>query len=273
MQEFQCPTCERVFETRRGLGVHHSRRHGEQLPNRECAECGEQFYCEYEKTYCSEDCRSKAISFAGEHNPNYSGGKETTTCDSCGTEFEYYPSEKEGVLCSTCVESVSWRELPDIDGPANPRWNGGKVTVSCDVCGTTVERYPSEMDGEVTLCSPACHHEWLSDAFSGDGHPNWRGGDTGNYGQGWNAVRREALERDEFECIHCGIDSDSLGRNPDVHHIIPVRAFVNSDGYEKTDAHTIDNVVSLCPSCHRRAEFGHIEAATLRAEANIVNSD
>ncbi|WP_242401910.1 HNH endonuclease [Halorhabdus tiamatea] len=129
------------------------------------------------------------------------------------------------------------------------------------------------MDSEVTLCSPDCRHEWLSDAFSGDGHPNWRGGDTGNYGQGWNAVRREALERDEYECVHCGIGSESLGRNPDVHHIIPVRAFVKSNRHEKTDAHTIDNVVSLCPSCHRRAEFGNIEAATLRAEANIVNSD
>ncbi|ACV47158.1 hypothetical protein Hmuk_1031 [Halomicrobium mukohataei DSM 12286] len=36
------------------------------------------------------------------------------------------------------------------------------------------------------------------------------------------------------------------------------------------DAHTLDNVVSLCPACHRRAEFGGISREELRWRAGIV---
>ena len=92
MGEFGCPTCGRVFDSRRGLGVHHSVVHDEKLPNRECAACGEKFHAEYEKQYCSEECHDEAVSYQGEANPHYQGGKETTGCEICGAEFEYYPS-------------------------------------------------------------------------------------------------------------------------------------------------------------------------------------
>lgn len=72
-----CPSCGDEFDTRRGLGVHHSSAHDERLPNRECAHCESEFYCEYERKYCSDDCRDRAVSFEGENNPNYRGGKET----------------------------------------------------------------------------------------------------------------------------------------------------------------------------------------------------
>ncbi|MEF8868528.1 MAG: HNH endonuclease signature motif containing protein, partial [Haloarculaceae archaeon] len=81
---------------------------------------------------------------------------------------------------------------------------------------------------------------------------------------GWNEVRERALERDDRTCVVCGTGADELGRNPDVHHIVPLRAFVESPVLMETDAHTIDNVVSLCPSCHRKAEFGHFSRAELR---------
>lgn len=54
---FQCPTCGSEFDTRRGLEVHHSLVHDEQLANRKCADCGDEFYCPYEKKYCSRECR------------------------------------------------------------------------------------------------------------------------------------------------------------------------------------------------------------------------
>ncbi|MFC6990357.1 HNH endonuclease [Haladaptatus sp. GCM10025707] len=137
-------------------------------------------------------------------------------------------------------------------------------TVACDVCGELVERYPSNI-GETVLCSEECRHQWLSDAFRGEGHPNWNGGSIGNYGTGWNRVRKQALKRDGYECKHCGTDTDDLGRNPDVHHIVPVRWFVESEKHSRTDAHTLQNVISLCPSCHRKAEFGHISRENLRS--------
>jgi len=50
-----------------------------------------------------------------------------------------------------------------------------------------------------------------------------------------------------------------MGRNPDVHHITPVKWFITSDGHTREDAHDPENVISLCISCHRKAEFDKIE--------------
>ncbi len=105
---FECPTCKSAFDTRRGLGVHHSLVHDEQLPNRECANCGEEFYSSYAKKYCTKECYYENVSFENEENPNYRGGKKSTECEICGAEFEYYPSEKKGLYCSDCVEDESW---------------------------------------------------------------------------------------------------------------------------------------------------------------------
>jgi predicted HNH restriction endonuclease len=44
-----------------------------------------------------------------------------------------------------------------------------------------------------------------------------------------------------------------MGREPDVHHITPVRDFD-----EPQNAHTLDNVICLCRSCHRLAEIGKV---------------
>lgn len=262
---YSCPTCHEEFDSRRGLGVHHSQVHDERLPNRECANCGEEFYCEYEKTYCSESCHDEGVSYQGTAARNYQGKIESTDCEICGTEFEYYPSEKEGLYCSECVENEDWREPPSLEGEDHPRWKGGKLELECEVCDATVERYPSNVTGEVTVCSENCRAEWLSDSFAKSGHPNWEGGDNGSYGKGWNAVRRRALERDGYECVVCGKSREEIGRNPDVHHVVPVRRFAASESHSKSDAHYLDNVVSLCVDCHRKADFGQLSKARLRS--------
>lgn len=259
----ECPTCGRTFDTRRGLGVHHSSVHGERLPNRKCGKCREEFYSPYEKVYCSPECHSSSVSNRGADNPNYRGAKKRTSCNLCDTEFEYYPSAKSGYFCPDCVDQEDWRTLPTIDGDRNPRWNGGKTTFHCDVCADPVERYQSEVN-DVVLCSDSCKRTWLSDEFTGDGHPNWKGGGNEAYGPGWAAVRAAALERDGYRCVICSRSSDQIGRNPDVHHIIPVRAFIESDRHQKADAHTLANVISLCIGCHRRADFGRISRKRLR---------
>lgn len=261
----QCPSCGDSFDTRRGLGVHHSSVHGETLPNRTCDRCSTEFHSPYEKRYCSEACLAASESFEGENNPNWNGSKETTKCEICSTEFEYYPSQKEGLYCGTCVENEEWRHNPDIRGERNPRWNGGKRTVSCDQCGCAVKRHPGRLQSEHVFCSSECQNEWLSESFTGDGHPNWKGGSNPNYGRGWRRARRRALERDGRECVLCGTTAEELDRNPDVHHIVPVRAFVETPVTAEFDAHYLDNLVCLCPSCHRNVEFGNIAPARLRA--------
>jgi len=258
-----CPTCGEQFDTRRGLGVHHSRVHGDRLPNRECDHCGDQFYADYAKKYCSGDCLRESGAYAGENNPNYRGGKATADCERCGTAFEYYPSEKEGLYCRECVRDGGWRVVPELSGDENPRWNGGKAELECAVCGDSFERYRSNVTSEIQLCGEDCRADWLSESFAGEGHPNWAGGDVGPYGEGWSAVRRAALERDGYECVVCGTGRDELGRNPDVHHLVPVRRFVDSPDHEAADAHRLTNVVSLCVTCHRKADVGTLSRTTL----------
>lgn len=207
---------------------------------------------------------------AGADNPNYRGAKESTECERCGEAFEFYPSEKEGRFCAACVEGNDWQEPPSLSGENHPRYGGGKRTVTCDVCGAGIERYPSEIGDGATLCGEACRAAWLSEAFSGSGHPNWQGGGTGPYGQGWAAVRERALVRDGYSCVVCGATATELGRNPDVHHVVPVREFVEEPVLTERDAHTLDNVVCLCGPCHRRAEFGRYSPAELRWRAGVA---
>ncbi len=238
--------------------------HDERLPNRTCDHCGEEFYSDTAKKYCSRDCLIQSSSYSGENNPNFKGGKTTTECQICGCEFEFYQSEKPGKYCSDCVENQHWQTAPELNGSENPQWTGGKIERSCDLCGTKVERRRSAFSETVTLCSRECHREWISDAFTGEGHPNWKGGGSEYYGQGWRQAKRRTLERDDHTCVLCGATKDDLGRNPDVHHIVPVRRFIEAEAADKADAHVPRNLVTLCVTCHRRADFGTPSPAELK---------
>lgn len=265
MDDFDCPTCHRIFESHRGLSVHHTSMHDEQLPNRECDYCGLEFYSEYAKKYCSESCLKSSVSYAGKNNPNYEGGKRETDCEICGESFEYYPSNKRGKYCQVCVEKEDWREIPMITGEDHPRWNGGKQEYDCAVCGDTIERHPSGVTGDNVVCSTACHSTLLSEQFTGEGHPNWEGGGRNEaYGTGWREIRQKALQRDRYKCVNCGKTSAEMGRNPDVHHLKPVREFIDAEHLTAESAHTLDNVVCLCIRCHRKADFGQIPIVQLK---------
>ncbi|MEJ5198211.1 MAG: Zn-binding domain-containing protein [Anaerolineae bacterium] len=89
--------------------------------------------------------------------------------------------------------------------------------------------------------------QWLSD-------PN-------DYGPNWPRQRDAARARDGFRCQSCGA-LETGGRQHDVHHRIPFRAFVahpDLRGDLPADrawevANALENLVTLCPACHRRAE-------------------
>lgn len=66
-----------------------------------------------------------------------------------------------------------------------------------------------------------------------------------SYGVGWTEARRETLERDNYTCQVCGVENESNH----VHHIKPRREFD-----DVSDSNTLDNLITLCNSCHRRCE-------------------
>jgi DEAD/DEAH box helicase domain-containing protein len=71
--------------------------------------------------------------------------------------------------------------------------------------------------------------------------------DPNDYGPGWNALRERVRARDHNRCQGCGAQEN--GRVHHVHHKIPFRAFPSLEA-----ANQMDNLVTLCPTCHRRAE-------------------
>jgi 5-methylcytosine-specific restriction endonuclease McrA/plasmid maintenance system antidote protein VapI len=123
---------------------------------------------------------------------------------------------------------------------------GNRVTVECDNCSKQKTVYETFLTDGRKFCDQSCQGEWLSENQVGEEHPLYQGGTTPSYGSGWETVRKKVLERDNL-CQVCGDTPDS--RELDVHHIKPVREF---DSPEK--AHSLDNLVALCRSCHRKIE-------------------
>jgi 5-methylcytosine-specific restriction endonuclease McrA len=237
----ECPTCGKALPTEQGVKQHHTTVHGDPLPNRTCNGCGTDFYDPKSRLEYCDDCDPNA----GENNGNWKGAKETTSCERCGSTFEYYPSDKEGIYCSECIEYGEGLDELGMDKFAE------RVGRVCEQCGTRLKVLRSKVEREpVRFCSQECHGEWISENLHGEDHHCWKGGEV-EYGGHWWYVRRQARERDDYTCQMCGTTKEELGRHPDVHHIDPIREFENPQ-----DAHTIDNVVSLCPSCHHLVENG-----------------
>jgi 5-methylcytosine-specific restriction endonuclease McrA len=228
---------------------HHTKVHSERLPNRQCVDCGASFYDPKSQRKFCERCNPQA----GENNGNWKDAKETANCRTCGSEFEYYPSNKKGTFCPDCVESAEGLLPESYPKPID------RVTTTCRYCGGEIHVLPSQVatNKRGFFCDSDCYGKWLSENIVGENHHQWEGGAVA-YGKKWWRIRREALERDGHRCQHCGVGATELGQEPDVHHITPVREFD-----QPSKAHTLQNVISLCRPCHRRAEAGEIEVTEI----------
>jgi DEAD/DEAH box helicase domain-containing protein len=77
--------------------------------------------------------------------------------------------------------------------------------------------------------------------------------DPNDYGPDWPRIRDAARARDGYRCQVCG--APETGRQHEVHHKTPFRAFRNADGTPDLQrANRLDNLTTLCPACHRKAE-------------------
>ncbi|MGB8213037.1 MAG: DEAD/DEAH box helicase [Anaerolineales bacterium] len=71
--------------------------------------------------------------------------------------------------------------------------------------------------------------------------------DPNDYGPGWNLLREAVRRRDGYRCQVCGLPEKE--RQHDVHHKQPFRGFASA-----AEANRMENLITLCPSCHRKAE-------------------
>jgi DEAD/DEAH box helicase domain-containing protein len=71
--------------------------------------------------------------------------------------------------------------------------------------------------------------------------------DPNDYGPNWQTQRAQTRARDGYRCQVCGAPEE--GRSHEVHHKTPFRAF---ESFEL--ANQLENLITLCPACHRRVE-------------------
>jgi DEAD/DEAH box helicase domain-containing protein len=112
-----------------------------------------------------------------------------------------------------------------------------------------------------------------------------------DYGPNWAEQRRLALARDSHRCQTCGASgengpgqeapaegqpaSSGTGRaRLHVHHIRPFREFgyVPGQNDHYRQANRLENLVTLCPSCHRRAEAGQQTRSGLGGLAYVLGN-
>jgi len=76
-----------------------------------------------------------------------------------------------------------------------------------------------------------------------------------DYGPNWTEQRRKALARDGGRCQSCDA-RERPGRRHDVHHLRPFRTFGYLPGVNDhyLPANALENLITLCPTCHHRAE-------------------
>ena len=72
--------------------------------------------------------------------------------------------------------------------------------------------------------------------------------DHNNYDPEWDAIRQLVFHRDGDRCQVCGTSASV--RSLHVHHIQPFRSFTDREA-----ANQLQNLIALCPTCHRRAEI------------------
>jgi DEAD/DEAH box helicase domain-containing protein len=93
------------------------------------------------------------------------------------------------------------------------------------------------------------------------------------YGPNWSHQRRMVLERDNQRCRTCGAEARS-GNGLHVHHIRPFRDYSYIPGVNDAylQANDLENLVTLCPSCHRRAESSQRTRSALGGLAYVLTN-
>jgi DEAD/DEAH box helicase domain-containing protein len=90
-------------------------------------------------------------------------------------------------------------------------------------------------------------------------------------GPNWEQQRNRARARDGYSCRHCGAP-ERPDRAHDVHHVQPFRTFgyVRGENDRYLEANRLENLVTLCRSCHQRVEVDRLVRGTLSGLAHVL---
>jgi DEAD/DEAH box helicase domain-containing protein len=129
----------------------------------------------------------------------------------------------------------------------------------------TLSRHPLELE-PATLFTAAYAFSPLEDTVEQLRTQGAWSNDANDYGPDWPAIRKAVTARDGQRCQVCGT-SRSSGTVLHVHHKIPFRAFATAE-----QANRLENLATLCPACHQRAEQGVRIRSGLAATAYALRS-
>lgn len=99
----------------------------------------------------------------------------------------------------------------------------------------------------------------------------WVGEHMTSRGPDWPRQRDLTRQRDGYLCRWCGAP-ERPGRQHHVHHVVPFREFrwVPGENENYRQANRLSNLITLCPSCHRRAEEGVAVQSTLAGLGRVL---
>lgn len=209
-----------------------------------CLCCGKVFARNPRKNripkYCSQACRDKHLVLSPPREPI---PLKIHICETCGNEFR----ERRHIKRKYCSKACN--DIGRIGKPTKKE-NRKSETRHCLQCNKSFVEFLSQPR---KFCCHACYAQWQSDNLSGENSYGWQGGAIDYRGPNWNEQADKTRARDNYMCRHCGKFELLLGQSLDVHHIVPFRQF----GIERyMEANELNNLVSLCRSCHLSIERG-----------------
>ncbi len=158
-------------------------------------------------------------------------------------------------LQQTEVELLSINETQDTQSAIRNTKTWGELKITTQVTGFRKRRWHTHENlGEEPLDLPPSEMQttgyWLT--LSEETITRLRdlgawSNDPNDYGPGWDKIRERVRARDKFTCQVCGAVESS--RQHDVHHKVPFRAFTSRE-----EANRLENLATLCPSCHHKVE-------------------
>lgn len=180
---------------------------------------------------------------------------ENALAEVTSAEVDYYTDAAEAV-------DLEVLEVYDADASLPARRAHGRARLTAQATSfRKVKRYTHETLGYGAIDLPPREYEttayWL-----------WIGPDLVarleregvlvppiDYGPDWLRASEAARQRDGGRCRQCGAP-EREGRKHDVHHLRPFREFDYIPGQNRNDllANALDNLITLCPTCHHRAE-------------------
>lgn len=147
--------------------------------------------------------------------------------------------------------------FPD-DGERNPMKNKNIKKRASETIQSLYDRGKHGALGEANRLktSKQAKKQWADGTFcsdifpSGEDHFRWTENPSEYYyGVDWPDIAEKVRKRDNYVCQRCGKPQEEVYSSLHVHHI---KKFKNFDSKER--ANQMDNLVSLCFSCHRVVE-------------------